>query len=290
MVGSAIGTLSRLRRAPVVDDAPPSATSVGERLPAGSVFSTASNPTGPAPIETTTDRPVTLLESDGRAERDRQQERAQTRPATSRLDLPELAALCTRLGRVEQAAELPDLLAEAAVLLDASGLIIWVWDGPTGELRPALVHGYSDRVVAQLPGVRQDDDNATAAAFRAGQMCAIGGSDHQSAALAVPLLAPGGCAGVLALELHPGVEPASSVAIATILAALLAQLIGGVRAAEARPAPDATPVAAGRHSTREAGPARVSRQRRRATQAAPAAIAASAAQGASARRAGRSPE
>jgi GAF domain-containing protein len=94
-------------------------------------------------------------------------------------------------------------------------------------------------VLAQLPTVGRDADNATAAAFRSAQTCAINGSDHSSGALAVPLLTPAGCAGVLAIELQHGSEQTRSVrAVATIFAAQLAQLIGGARPAEVRPQPE----------------------------------------------------
>jgi hypothetical protein len=62
------------------------------------------------------------------------------------------------------------------------------------------------------------------------ETCAINGSARSSGALAVPLLTPAGCAGVLAIELPHGSEQALAVrAVATIFAAQLAQLIGGVR-------------------------------------------------------------
>ena len=154
-------------------------------------------------------------------------------PASSEPDFLAAAHLCTEFGRVENTSEVQPLLQEAARILDAIGLIVWVWDAQAEELRPALAYGYSDKVLAQLPTVRRDADNATAAAFRSAQTCAINGSDHVSGALVVPLLTPAGCAGVLAIELQHGSEQTRSVrAVATIFAAQLAQLLGG-----ARPAP-----------------------------------------------------
>jgi hypothetical protein len=151
-----------------------------------------------------------------------------SRPDRSDPDFQAVAHLCTEFGRVENLTDAQPLLQQAARLLDAIGLIVWVWDELAGQLRPTLVHGYSDKVLAQLPTVRRDADNATAAAFRTARTCTIHGSDHDSGALVVPLLTPGGCAGVLALELQHGSEQTKSVrAVATIIAALLAQLIGG---------------------------------------------------------------
>jgi hypothetical protein len=117
------------------------------------------------------------------------------------------------------------MLPDTAGILDARGLIVWLWDSAAGHLAPTLVHGYAERVVAQLPMVRWDDDNATAAAFRTGQTRVLGDSNGGQAALVVPLLTPAGCAGVLAVELQRGKEPTrSGIAVATILGAQLAQL------------------------------------------------------------------
>ena len=153
-------------------------------------------------------------------------------PRAAELDFGAVAHLCTELGRAGKASEVQPLLAEAARVLEATGVIVWVWDEAAGELRPAIVHGYSARVLAQLPTVRRDTDNATAAAFRSAQPRAISGRDHTSGALVVPLLTPAGCSGVLAIELHDGREQSVPIrAVATILAAMLAQLVG-IRPAE----------------------------------------------------------
>ncbi len=101
-------------------------------------------------------------------------------------DLIAVAELCTELGRAESADAVQPLLQSTARILDAVGLIVWVWDPIANELRPALAHGYSDRVLAQLPRVERDTNNATAAAFRAAQTCVVKSSDEVSGALAVP--------------------------------------------------------------------------------------------------------
>ena len=156
-------------------------------------------------------------------------------PTASEPDLLAVARLCTELGRVQCTEDVQSLLQEAAGILDAIGVIVWGWDELAGGLRPALAHGYSDTVLAQLPAVRPDADNATAAAFRSGEVCAINGSDETSGALVAPLLTPGGCAGVLAIELPHGSEGKSSVrAVVTIMAAQLSQLMGAEQPAEVR--------------------------------------------------------
>ncbi len=152
-------------------------------------------------------------------------------PTTAQLSAQKLQAvaeLCTAFGRVERVDELEPLVQQAAHVLDAKGVIVWVWDDGRDELRPALVHGYPTAVIARLPAVRRDSDNATAAAFRTAEACAIQGGEQRAAALAVPMLTAGGCAGVFAVEFQHGAEATVTArAVATILAAAVAQLVGG---------------------------------------------------------------
>jgi transcriptional regulator with XRE-family HTH domain len=150
------------------------------------------------------------------------------------LDLMAVAQVCTELGRIDGATDIDRLLGEATRLLDAVGLIVWLWDGQAVELKPALGFGYSDRVLAQMPRVDHETNNATAAAFRSGQTCVVNSSDLVSGALVVPLLTSAGCAGVLAIELRGRREEEESVrALAMIFAAQLAALIGAAQPAEA---------------------------------------------------------
>ena len=174
--------------------------------------------------------------------------RTEPEPAHTTRDLDLLAAahICTELGRVEDPGQVQALLRDAARILDAQGLIVWVWDAFAAELKPALVHGYPETVRAKLPGVRADADNVTAAAFRSGSTCAVNGDDHSSGALVVPLLRPAACAGVLAIELPHGNEKLPAVrAVATFLAAMLAQLVGVATASDD---PLATPTEASQHA------------------------------------------
>lgn len=166
-------------------------------------------------------------------------------PVPSYPDLLALARLCTDFGRVADAEALPRLLQQAAKLVDAAGLIVWIWDDSMDGLRPSLGCGYSDRVLAQLPTVKRDDDNATAAAFRSAETCTIEGREHVSGALAVPVITAEGCAGVLAIELQPGAEPSEAVrAVAAIVAASLAPLVPRNAAAETEAGPELTTPAA----------------------------------------------
>jgi transcriptional regulator with XRE-family HTH domain len=149
-------------------------------------------------------------------------------------DLLAAAHLCTELGRIYEPREAEPLLQRAASILDAVGVIVWAWDAQNAELRPALAHGYSDSVLAQLPRVRREADNATAAAFRSTQTCIVNGSEMGSGAVAVPLMTASGCVGVFAAELRHGGEQKEPLrAIATIFAAQLASLIGTARLPQA---------------------------------------------------------
>lgn len=147
---------------------------------------------------------------------------------TAEPDLLAAAKLCTDIGRVKSSNELVPLLREAVKLLGARGSIVWTWDGAAGELRPAIIHGYSEKVRSRLRPVKPDADNATAEAFRLSETRAVASKDSGRSALAVPLLSAAGCAGVLAIELaQERAELPAVQAIATFLAAVLAQLIGG---------------------------------------------------------------
>jgi hypothetical protein len=140
--------------------------------------------------------------------------------------LSALAHLCTRLARVLDWRQLQPVLADAAAILDAPGLIVWSWDPRSGVLRPSLAHGYSDAVLSRLQMVRTDAANALAAAFRSGEPCVVEGGDGATGAVVVPLLTPGGCVGVLALELRSGRERLDTVrAFGQILAAQLSTLL-----------------------------------------------------------------
>jgi transcriptional regulator with XRE-family HTH domain len=135
-------------------------------------------------------------------------------------DLLAAACICTELGRADDVDQVLSLLGDAAKIVGARGLIVWVWDGGAGELKPALVHGYSPKVRARFRGVGATADNLIAATYRAGAPLA------RSGALAVPLLGPSACAGVLAIEVKDGREQDPAVrALATFFAAMLAQLV-----------------------------------------------------------------
>jgi hypothetical protein len=143
------------------------------------------------------------------------------------VDLPAVADLCTRLACTQQASDLTSALEDAVRVLDAVGLIVWMWDAGTLRLRPVVSQGYPDQLLARLPPVPREAANGIASAFRSGAPCVIDSAPDQPGAVVVPMLTGAGCAGVLALELQHGHEQSEPVrACATILAAQLSTLLG----------------------------------------------------------------
>ena len=149
-------------------------------------------------------------------------------------DLTAFANLCTRLGQVVHPGDVVSLLEDAARILGAVGLVTWSWESRANVLKASFAYGYSDAVLGQLPSVRKDEDNAIASAFRLAKACIVDHGDRATGAVVVPLLAPNGCVGVLALELADGAEQREHMrALATILAAQLSTLVESVPLAEA---------------------------------------------------------
>jgi hypothetical protein len=146
------------------------------------------------------------------------------------------AELCLRLGRVCEARDVLPVLEDATSIVNAIGVILWTWDPLMRALRPALSHGYPAELLSQVTPMSADSDNAIGSAFRSAETRIVNGDDHVTGALAVPLMTPSGCAGVLAAEFRDSVEQLAWVrAVVTILAAQLSMLVGppALRAATA---------------------------------------------------------
>ena len=142
------------------------------------------------------------------------------RPRRAQPSLFGIADLCTRIGRASKLQELEPLLADAVVMLDAVGAVLWAREPHKVVLRPRVSYGYAEDVLARFPLVGRDGDNAIGAAFRFGTPSIVDGADGETGAVAVPLLGPEGCVGVLALEVHHGDERNDTLhAIASIVAA-----------------------------------------------------------------------
>lgn len=136
------------------------------------------------------------------------------------------ARVCTDLARVKDADELRDALGRAARLLDAAGVIVWVTDASGKSLKPLLTYGYPDEALRRIPTLPRESDNATAAAWRGAVTQVVDATETAPGAIAVPLLVPQGCVGVLAAEIRHGREAAAATrALAQIVAAQLAVLI-----------------------------------------------------------------
>ena len=162
---------------------------------------------------------------------------------------PDAAALCSDIARVSDSAQIGTLLARAASLLNASGIVVWMASDARDSLGPAVATGYDERLIARLGSIPRDDENLTARAFRESASKTSKGKHGSAAALAVPLLAPGGAVGVLSAEFRDAqdVDP-QQLAIATIVAAQLSMLLANAgdtrQQAEAGTQGDGVPSAA----------------------------------------------
>jgi GAF domain-containing protein len=127
---------------------------------------------------------------------------------------------------LKETSELPALLASLAELLNAAGIIVWIAEPATGELRPAAAHGYPANALTHIRAISTDADNATASAFRHGTVQVVEADQSGAGAIAVPLVTPDGCVGVMAAEVRGGGERhAGTQAIAAIVAAQMATLV-----------------------------------------------------------------
>lgn len=146
--------------------------------------------------------------------------------AASTVDLSGAADLCVDLGRILDGRDLQGLMARAASVLEAKGLVLWVSEAGGSVLRPSVAHGYSDRVLQRMGTLPADGDNVTSLAFRTLQPQVLRSSFDGHGALAVPLITSAGCVGVLAAEVQ-GAKPGDvRFAVARIVAAQLSTLVG----------------------------------------------------------------
>ena len=154
-------------------------------------------------------------------------------------DLGTVAALCTEFARVVDTRALPALLERTAAVLDANGVVLWVADPDGRELNPIVTHGYPPHLVNRLGTIPREAQNATAAAFRTSLLQTVNGDEISHGAIAVPLLTPSGCVGVIAAEVrHGGEKEDAKLAAAAIVAAQLATLVGPP-SARSQPRPEA---------------------------------------------------
>jgi hypothetical protein len=138
-----------------------------------------------------------------------------------------VSTLCTDFGRVSDVEELKSLLGQAAGLMDANGLMVWVGSADGSELQPALAHGYTQEMLARIPTLRRSADNAAAAAFRSGKLqIVLAHEGSASGAIVAPMLSSRGCVGVISAETQRGAETSESLqAMAALFAAQLAGIL-----------------------------------------------------------------
>ena len=135
------------------------------------------------------------------------------------------ADLATDFGRVQDLSDLKQIIGRAAMLTEASGVVVWLGNAQGGDLRPVLTHGYSPQVVARLAPVPRSANNAAAAAYRSGTLQVVASQPFSSGAIVAPILAPEGCIGALSAEFR-GAEASESVqAFAAIIASHLAGVL-----------------------------------------------------------------
>ena len=139
----------------------------------------------------------------------------------------------TEFGRVRDLDELTQVLGNAASVMDASGLMVWMGSVGGADLRPVLAHGYSAEMISRIPPVPRSADNAAAAAYRSGTLQIVlsrpGGT---AGAVVAPILGADGCIGALSAEIRSGGETSESVqALAAIFAAQLANVLSAAPAA-----------------------------------------------------------
>jgi hypothetical protein len=153
------------------------------------------------------------------------------------LDLTQAAAVCTAIAQVTSTESLPALLARAAAVLEATGIVVWMGAGE--ELFAVAGHGYEARVLGRLGPIRRLADNATAAAWRTGEPRIVAADTMSNGAIVAPLMGPAGCVGVLAAEVRRGRETDATVQAATaIIAAQLATALAAWPQASSEPVPN----------------------------------------------------
>ena len=146
------------------------------------------------------------------------------------IDLTAAATLSTELSQLIDPASLPGLLEKAAAILGARGVIIWI--GAGGELFAVAAHGYDEALLKRIRPIARDADNATAAAWRGGELLTLPADAGGYGAVVAPLLGPSGCVGVLAAEVSADRDrDPSTQAVAMILASQFAGVLAAWPAA-----------------------------------------------------------
>ena len=151
-------------------------------------------------------------------------------PEPAGVDLASTAALCADISRLTDTAPIPDLLRRAAAILDARGIVIWMGAGE--ELFPATAHGYDPAIVSRLRPIGRSGENATAAAWRTGEVRIVAAEGGSHGAIVAPMTGVAGTVGVMAAEVRHGREnDAATRAVTAIIASQLASVLSAWPAA-----------------------------------------------------------
>lgn len=141
--------------------------------------------------------------------------------------LKNIADLATDFGRVRDYEELARLLERTAAAIDATGVVVWMGNASGADLRAAAAHGYSTDMLARIPAVSRNADNAAAAAYRTGTLqIVVARPGTATGAIVAPILSADGCVGALSAEMKGGAEGSEAAqATAVIVAAYLANVL-----------------------------------------------------------------
>jgi hypothetical protein len=140
------------------------------------------------------------------------------------LDLPAVANLCTAIGRMKSREDLDRLLERTGALLDAPGVVVWMAGGE--ELFPAAAHGYDLGQLGRFGPIAKEAVNATAAAWRTGQLQTVRGGATSRGAVVAPMLGTDRCIGVLAVEVDAErVSDKTTQATVSLVAAQLSAVV-----------------------------------------------------------------
>lgn len=161
------------------------------------------------------------------------------------LDMQAAAEVSAAIARLTDAAQIQDVLAHAAEVLDARGAIVWLNTGD--RLQAVAAYGYDQRVLARVGAIDRDAQHVTAEAWRESAVRTVTAPDAQSAgAIVAPMVAYDGCRGVLSLEVRHGREnDLAARGVAAMFASQLAGVLTPAPAPTEEPSPAEESVAFG---------------------------------------------
>ena len=142
----------------------------------------------------------------------------------SLVDLTAAAKACSAMACASTAANLRDVLADAASAMGARGMIVWL--GAGSELFAVLGHGYHQRVLARIGPLARESDNATATAWREATLKTVPAEGARPGAVVAPIVSAQGCIGALSVEVPSGSETDLTVqATSELFAAQLSTIV-----------------------------------------------------------------